>query len=429
MVDPLVLFCLFIFMVMILLEVPMPFAMVASTLIYSLWNGQSLIMYAQRTASSFSDYTLLAIPAFLFVGCFMNEIGLTALIFKFCGDMIGHIPGGLGHANILASMVFAGMSGSALADAGGLGNIEVKAMRDAGYDEEFSVAVTAASSAIGPIIPPSINFVVYGFMTQTSSVALFIGGLIPGVIMGITMMIWVYIAVKYFHVKAPMTPKASAKERLQSLWKALPALSAPILLIIGILTGVFTTTECGVVAGIYCLALGFYYRKVNVKLLVEALKQTLTTTCMTTFLIATGAVFNWMLITGGVVDFLTTLLLSMDSVAMTLLVLNVILLILGCFMGSMSILIMMAPLLVSLATGLNLNLVHLGVLSVLNMTLSLITPPMAPSLFTTCRIANVKFEGALKHALPFMIPLVGTLLLITYVPECVLWLPRVFGFL
>ncbi len=429
MIEPLVLWCLGIFMVMILLEVPMPFAMVTSSLIYSIWHGQSLVMYAQRTAASFSDYTLLAIPAFLFVGCFMNEIGLTTLIFDFCGKMIGHIHGGLAHANVLASMVFAGMSGSALADAGGLGNIEVKAMREAGYDEEFSVAITAASSAIGPIIPPSINFVVYGFMTQTSAVALFIGGLIPGILMGITMMIWAYIAVRYLHVKAPLTEKASGKERFRSFVKAIPALSAPILLICGILTGVFTTTECGVVTAVYCMLLGLYYHKVNFRIIKEALKQTLTTTAMTIFLIATGAVFNWMLITGGVVNYLTGMLLGLDSAALTLLVLNFILLVMGCFMGSMSILIMVAPLLSSLATGLNLNLVHLGVLSVLNMTMSLITPPMAPSLFTTCRISGVKFEGALKHAVPFLVPLVVTLLLITYIPQLVLWLPGLFNLL
>ena len=428
MIDPLVIICLTIFVIAILLEVPMPFAMIGSTLIYSLANGQSLIMYAQRTSASFADYTLLAIPAFMFVGCFMNSIGLTELIFDFCGKMLGHIPGGLGHANIVASMVFAGMSGSALADAGGLGNIEVKAMKDAGYEPEFSVAVTAASSTIGPIIPPSINFVVYSFMTQTSSVAMFIGGLIPGILMGISMMVLVYVEVKYFHIQAPITPKASGAERLKSFWRALPALTAPVLLMIGILTGVMTTTETGVVAGVYCVILAIYYRRLNLKMFLQAMKDTLTTTVMTVFLIGTGAVFNWMLITGGVTAFLSKWLLSFNSTAMTLFVLNIVLIFLGCFMGSMSILIMVAPLLVEIANACGLSLVHLGVVAVLNMTLSLITPPMAPSLFTTCRISGVDFAGSVKRVMPFMIPLVVTLTLITYIPGLVTWLPSVFGF-
>ena len=429
MVDQLVIIGLIVFVILILLEVPMPFAMIASTLIYTIANGQSFVMFAQRTSASFADYTLLAIPAFMFVGCFMNEIGLTKLIFDFCGKMIGHIPGGLAHANIIASMVFAGMSGSALADAGGLGNIEIRAMKDAGYDPEFSVAVTSASSTIGPIIPPSINFVVYSFMTQCSSVAMFIGGLIPGVLMGVSMMALVYFEVKYRGIKAPVTAKASNKERLKSFWHALPALTAPILLMIGVLTGIMTTTETGVAAGAYCILLSIYYRKLNMKMLVRALKQTMTTTVMTVFLIGTGAVFNWMLITGGVTDFLANWLLSFNSVAITLLVLNIVLIFLGCFMGSMSILIMVAPLLVDIANACGLNVIHLGVVAVLNMTISLITPPMAPSLFTACRVSNVDFAGSVKKVLPFMIPLVATLLLITYIPGFVTWLPSILGFI
>lgn len=200
-----------IFVVLILLEMPIGTAMLLSSLLYVIQNGQSFVMFAQKTATSFASYSLLAVPAFVFVGCAMNEIGFSDRIFGLAEKAIGHIPGGLGHANVLASMIFAGMSGSAMADAGGLGAIEIKAMNEAGYDKGFSVAITAASSGIGPIIPPSINLVIWGFLASTGTVELFMAGVLPGILMGLCLMVYIYIAVTKFHVKAPITPKAPFK--------------------------------------------------------------------------------------------------------------------------------------------------------------------------------------------------------------------------
>jgi tripartite ATP-independent transporter DctM subunit len=384
-------------------------------------------MFAQKTANALSDFNMLAIPAFLFVGIFMNEIGLTDRIFTMAEKWIGHFTGGLAHANVMASMIFAGMSGSALADAGGLGTIEVKAMKDADYDVNFAVAVTAASAAIGPIIPPSINFVIWAFLAQCSTLAMFMGGLIPGILMGLMMMGWIVVAVKKLGVKAPTFPKASWRDRFYYTWKALPALGGPAILIFGILSGIFTPTECGVVAAVYCVAVSVLYRKFSFAMLLRALKNTLSSAAMVMALAATGLIFNWMIVTSGLINILAGLLLSLGNPYVVLLLLNVIMLAMGCFIGSMQILIMIAPLLMSIADGLGLNYVHMGVLAVLNVTLGIITPPMAPALFVTCKATGNSFDGALKYTVQFLIPLVFTLLLVTFVPEFVLWLPRMMG--
>ena len=427
MIDPMLWVYFVLFVILILTEVPIAFAMAGSSLFYVVMNGQSFVMFAQKTANSLSDFNMLAVPAFLFVGIFMNEIGLTDRIFSAAEKWIGHLTGGLAHANVLASMIFAGMSGSALADAGGLGTIEVKAMKDAGYDEHFSVAVTAASSAIGPIIPPSINFVIWAFLSQTSTLAMFIAGIIPGVLMGISMMIWIVFAVKKLHIKAPTIKKSTWRERWTYSIKALPALGGPTILIGGIMSGIFTPTECSVVAAAYCVIISIIYKKFSIKLLTRALRSTLSSAAMVMALCATGLIFNWMIITSGLMNYMADLMLSMGNAYLVLLLLNAILLLMGCFIGSMQVLIMIAPLLMSLATALGLNMVHIGVIAVLNLTLGLITPPMAPSLFVTAKATGVSFDKSLKYTVQFLIPLVITLLLVTFIPGLTLWLPGLMG--
>lgn len=426
-IDPMLWLYFAAFVIMILAEVPIAFAMTGSSLLYAVINHQSFVMFAQKTANSLADFNMLAVPAFLFVGIFMNEIGLTDRIFMMAEKWIGHFTGGLAHANVLASMIFAGMSGSALADAGGLGTIEVKAMRDAGYDEHFSVAVTAASSAIGPIIPPSINFVIWAFLSQTSTLAMFLAGVLPGILMGLSMMVWIVIAVKKLHIKAPTAPKATWKERMEYSIRALPALGGPAILIGGIMSGIFTPTECSVVAAAYCVILSIAYKKFSLPMLTRALKGTLSSAAMCMALCATGLIFNWMIVTSGLMTSMANIMLSMGNTYMVLLTLNIILLVLGCFIGSMQVLIMIAPLLMSLASTLGLSLVHIGVISVLNLTLGLITPPMAPSLFVTAKATGVSFDRSMKHTVEFLIPMIATLLIVTYVPGVVMWLPTVMG--
>ena len=384
-------------------------------------------MFAQKTANSLADFNMLALPAFLFVGCFMNEVGLTDRLFGMFEKWIGHLPGGLAHANVLSSMVFAGMSGSALADAGGLGTIEVSAMSKAGYDPDFSVAVTAASAGIGPIIPPSINFVVWAFLSQTSTLAMFQAGMGPGVLMGVAMMIWIPIAVKTQHIACPRAPKASWGERFHSLYTSLPALGGPAILVLGIMTGIFTPTECSVVAAMYCVILAICLKRFSFKMLTKALKDTLASAGMSMCLCATGLVFNWVIVTSGLIGFMTTLLMSLGNKIIILLVLNAMLLFLGCFIGSMQILIMVAPLLMNLATALGMSYVQMGVMAVLNVTLGLITPPMAPALFVTAKATGNKFETALKYTVQFLIPMFITLMITTFWEPLTMFLPRLFG--
>jgi tripartite ATP-independent transporter DctM subunit len=416
-----------LFVILLMIGIPIAFSMTASTLVYAIVNAQSFVMFAQKTANSFSDFNMLAITAFLFVGIFMNEIGLTDRIFSMAEKWIGHFTGGLAHANVLASMIFAGMSGSALADAGGLGTIEVKAMKDAGYDENFAIAVTAASASIGPIIPPSINFVIWAFLSQCSTLAMFMGGLVPGVLMGLSMMIWIVIAVKKLGVKSPVFPKFSWRNRLYYTWKALPALGGPGILIFGIMSGIFTPAECGVVAAVYCVVVAVCYGKFSFKMLLRALKNTLSSSAMCMALAATGLIFNWMIVTSCFINIMADTLLAFGNKFLVLLALNAIMLVMGCFIGSMQILIMIAPLLMKLAGALSLHYVHIGVMAVLNVTLGIITPPMAPALFITCKATGGSFDRSLKYTVQFLIPLIITLLLVTYFPDIVLWLPRVMG--
>lgn len=425
--DPYLAVYFLTFVVLILIQVPIAYAMLASGFEFLLFNHQSFVMFAQKTANSLADFNMLALPAFLFVGCYMNEVGLTDKLFGMFEKWIGHLPGGLAHANVLSSMVFAGMSGSALADAGGLGTIEVKAMSDAGYDPDFSVAVTAASAGIGPIIPPSINFVVWAFLSQTSTLAMFQAGMVPGILMGVAMMIWIPVAIKIHGIKCPTAKKASWSERFRSTIDSLPAVGGPAILVLGIMTGIFTPTECSVVAAMYCVIMSIVIRRFNLQMLIRALKNTLSSAGMSMCLCATGLVFNWVIVTSGLIGFMTNLLMSLGSKIIILLVLNAMLLFLGCFIGSMQILIMVAPLLMNLATALGMSYVQMGVMAVLNVTLGLITPPMAPALFVTAKATGNKFESALKYTVEFLIPMFITLMLTTFWEPLTMWLPSFMG--
>lgn len=415
------------FIVFILLQLPISYAMCVSALEFLIVNHDSFVMFAQKTAASFSDTNMLALPSFLFVGCFMNEVGLTDRLFGMCEKWLGHLPGGLAHANILASMIFAGMSGSALADAGGLGTIEVKAMSEAGYDKDFSIAVTAASSGIGPIIPPSINFVVWAFLSGCSTLAMFDAGYIPGFLMGFSMMIWSAIAIKTQGIKCPTVARSSMGEKWKATWHALPALGGPAILIFGVSSGAFTPAECGTVAAIYCVLCAFFLKRLNPSMFMRALRNTVQSVGMSMCLCATGLIFDWVIVTSGLVTVMSNAILALGSRVLVLIALNLILLFLGCFIGSMQILIMVAPLLMNIADAIGMNYITMGVMAVLNVTIGLITPPMAPALFVTCKATGGNFETALKYTVQFLIPMVVTLLLVNFVPQVTMFLPKLFG--
>ena len=353
----------------------------------------------------------------------MNEGKITTKIFDFAQSLVGWIPGGLGHANIVASIIFAGMSGSAAADAGGLGVIEMKAMRDNGYDNAFSAAVTSASSVIGPIFPPSIPLIIYGSVASVSVAKLFMGGVLPGLLMGLALMILVFIfAVKRGYERTPF--------RLKVLWESFKgsilSLITPLIILAGFTTGWVTPTEASCIAVVYSLVISaFVYRSLGLKKFLECAKESALGAANTLFIIGTSTLFTYVMVKEGISKDIANFILGISSnPAIILLIINIILLVLGMFMEPGAILTLMLPVLVPIAQAIGLDLVHFGVVMVLNLMIGQVTPPFGVCLFIISDLARVKLEILYKSILPFIIPLIVTLLMCTYIPGIVTWLPN-----
>jgi tripartite ATP-independent transporter DctM subunit len=382
-------------------------------------------IFAQRMIAGLNNFLLLVIPFFLLAGKLMNVSTVTDRIFGFASTLVGFLPGGLGHANVLASVIFAGKSGSAVADASGLGTIQIKAMTKRGYDLEFTSAITAASSTIGPVIPPSIPLVMYGAVGGVSVGALFLGGILPGVIMAIALMILVHIyAIKrnYPREKFPT---------LKDIWvgfkDAFFALLTPIILIGGIVSGIFTPTEAGAVAATYALALMIFYRKFSFKEISRILIETLRESSAILFIVAISGIYGWLLAKTRIpVIFAEAVLSISETPIVVLLLLNVFLLILGCFMETITAIIIVTPIIMPLAMTVGIDPVHLGVVMTLNLMIGLLTPPIGMCLFTVARVANIPLDKLIKATAPFYIPLLIALLLITIFPQTVTFLPSLF---
>lgn len=415
------------FAIMMAIGVPIAISLGLSTILAIVVSGDYAVLSAvHRMASGVDSYILMAIPFFILAGQLMNTGGITRKIFSFATALVGRIPGGLGHSNIVASIIFSGMSGSAVADAGGLGQVEMQAMTEAGYDAEFSAAVTTASATIGPIIPPSIPMIVYGAAAEVSVGALFLGGFIPGVLLGLaSMLIVLVISLKRNY---PRADRFDLKRVLITFKESFLSLLTPVIIIGGILGGIFTPTEAAVVAAVYAFFLGVVvYREIKFKDLKKILINTVITSASVIFIIAGATAFSWVIAMEGIPQKVAEMLLSITTNKwVILLFLNIVFLILGMFMESLSILLITVPFLMPLVNATGINPVHLGVVLVLNLMIGLSTPPVGMSLFVTSKIANVSLERLYKEILPFLIPLIAVLLIITYVPDTVLWLPRVF---
>lgn len=378
---------------------------------------------AQRMVYGVNSFPLLAIPFFLLAGRLMNTSGITDRIFKFCNVLIGHVQGGLGHVNILASMIFAGMSGSAVSDAVGLGQIELKAMRDQGYDDEFSAAITAASSTIGPIIPPSIPMVLYGVLGNVSIGALFIGGIIPGVLMGLFMMTVVSIIAKRRNY--PVHKRAGFRDVVRATFAALFPLFCPVILIGGIWTGIFTPTEAAAVAVVYSMGLGLIlYRELNFRSLIRVLREALDDTSIILFIISAASLYGWLLARYQIPSGIAERILSLTQEPMVILLLvNGFLLVVGCFMESLAAINILTPILLPLVMKVGIDPLHFGVVMVLNLMIGLLTPPVGMVLFAVQRVSGVPFDRLQRALLIYFIPLLLVLLLITLFPSLVMWLP------
>jgi tripartite ATP-independent transporter DctM subunit len=384
-------------------------------------------MLAQRIVFGMNSFVLLAIPLFLLAGKLMNTGSITRKIFRFANLLIGFLPGGLGHVNVVSSMIFAGMSGSAVADAAGLGTIEVKAMTEEGYDREFSAAITAASSTIGPIIPPSIPLIMFGVMGNVSITSLLIGGLVPGALMGVSLMIMCY----YYGKKRnyPRRKFPTFKEFWSGLKEAFWPLLTPAILIGGILSGVFTPTEAAGVAVVYAFILTLVYRELTLREFIKISLETVKESAMIFVIIGMASIYGWLLIKTQMPQmFVEGIFMITENPLFILLILNVFFLIVGCFMESIAAITILTPLMVPLAIGAGIDPLHLGLVMVLNLMIGLLTPPVGMCLYAVSRVANVSFDKLVKAVSPFYIPLFIVLLLLTIFPVIGTFLPNlVFG--
>ena len=404
--------------------IPIAFALFISSLIYLLLIGEyPLNIVAQKFISGPDSFTLLAIPLFVAAGSLMNLTGITRRIFGVANALVGHLTGGLGHVNIVASIIFSGMSGSAMADAAGLGLIEIKAMREAGYDDDFSVAVTASSSIIGPIIPPSVPAVIYGTVASVSVGALFLGGIIPGLMMGLFLMVLVTFYAK--RRGYPRGKRVSFRELLRVLYEGFLPLMTPVIIIGGIWTGWFTPTEAAGAACVYAILLGLYYRELTLQTFIEVLKQNITVSGPALFILAAASLFNWIMAIEQIPQIAASFLLGFtQNKYLILFIINIFLLVIGTFLPPIPAMILLIPILDPLMTTVGVHPIHFGVVMLLNLMIGLLTPPVGPVLYVLVPITELPFEKVARSVWVFILPLIAVLLLITYIPQLVLAIPN-----
>lgn len=420
---------------LIFLRMPVPFAMLGAAVAFiaiqmitgsnPMFSIAGIKIVAQRMTPSLESFPLLAIPLFVLAGNLMNATGISDRIFTFARALVAHIHGGLAHVNILASIVFSGMSGVATADAAGLGAIEIKAMTKAGYDRGFSAAVTAASSIIGPVIPPSVIMVIYAVLSGESIAKLFLAGIIPGLFLGFILMLVIYIMSVTKIVKTPLEPRASFRQVMCSAWRALPGLMAPILLVAGLLTGVATPTELGAIVTVYAIALGVLTRELTMDGFKEAMKSTIFTIGALIFILACAAPISWIISVLNVPEQLQNGLLAIsENPILLLLMINIMLLIAGLFLETTAILLIAVPTLMPLINTIGMDPTQFGVMMIFNLLIGAITPPFGVILFIMMDIAKISYGKMVKAMLPFYAPIVVMLIIITLVPAITLFLPN-----
>ena len=448
--------------------IPIAIAMAIGSLAY-IWLSGTIppLTVVHRMVGGVDSFPLLAVPFFIFAGNLMNSAGITNRIYDFALALVGWMKGGLGHVNVVGSVVFAGMSGTAVADAGGLGTIEIKAMKDHGYPVEFAVGITAASSTLGPIIPPSLPMVIYGVQANASIGKLFAAGFVPGIVMALFMMVMVawYARVRKYGADIAFSwPRmggafvellavAVVAFALFRLWgdqelgglfkfglplaavlivdrwmkfRAFMALLTPVILIGGMASGLFTPTEAAVAAVAWALFLGFvWYRTLNWRMLVKISMDTIETTATVLFIVAAASIFAWVLTTTQVTEAIAHWVLSISSEPWVFLLLaNLFLLFVGCFMETIAAITILVPVFSPIIAKLGIDPIHFGLVMVLNLMIGLLTPPVGMVLFVLAKVSKLSFERTVVAIAPWMLPLFATLILITFVPDVVLWLPR-----
>ena len=411
--------------VLIMLGVHVGYALIMSSLFFFTVSGSlNLVPFAlEQMFNGVNSQTLLAVPFFVLAGNLMNGGGVTTRIFDFAASMIGHKKGGLAHVNVLASLIFSGMSGSALADAGGLGQLEIKSMKDAGFDEGFAGGITAASCIIGPLVPPSTPLIIYAVLANQSVEKLFMAGFLPGLLTTAALMIMcAYLAHKRNY---PSEPKRSWGYRMNSFKKSFWALLTPVIILVGIFTGYFTPTEAAVVAALYTMILGFFvYKELTLKSFFKICLDSIKTSGTIVLMILGVTLFQFVIsreqMPQAIAAFFTS---NVDSKLMLLLMINIVLLILGTCIDALPLQMILVPILLPAVLAYGINPIQFGVVVIFNLMIGILTPPMGTALFVVSRVGNMQFKTLVKGVLPFLIPLIITLILLNVFPQITLFLP------
>ena len=427
---PLIIFVL-MFVLTLLLRIPIAFGMIMSSIFYFTFATGPHVpisMAANQFLSNMNvSFILLAVPLFIFAANLMNTGAVTELIFRFANTLVGRWKGGMGHVNVLASLIFSGMTGSAVADASGLGIMEIEAMRKSGYDDAFSCGITAASATIGPIFPPSIPMIFYSMLSGASVGALFMGGMVPGVLMAVFLMAYVaYISHKRNY---PTGGSVGFRQFVRNTVHATPALLTPVILLGGIYSGVVTPTEAGALASLWALVISIaYYRSLGWRQLVEVLKSTAKMTGTVSIIVGAAFSFSYIVAVEQIPASIGRMFLDITTNKYAfLLIVNVLFLFLGMVMDTMAIMLVFIPMVLPIVNQLGIDLVHFGVVIVLNMMLGLLTPPYGVLLFIVSGISKTPLRPIIMETLPMTATLIALLFLMTYVPDVVLFVPRMLG--
>jgi tripartite ATP-independent transporter DctM subunit len=413
------------FFVLFVLGFPVVFAILIPSIVYIGWEGIPLATIAQRVLYSMDSFPLVAVPIFIFVGNLMNSAGITEKLFRFADVLVGRLYGGLAQVNIVASLIFAGVSGSALADVGGLGRIEIKAMKDRGFSVPFSAAITGASAIVGPIFPPSIPLIIYASITSISALQLLVAGIIPALIcVAMLMIATAVIAMKTELPRAANWP--TFRGLWDAFWPAAPALFAPVVLVGGMLSGSFTPTEASAVCVVYVLFVGmFYYRDMNWGFVRDAAIATVRGTAAILIIVAAASMFGWILAVEQMPqEFAAWFHDISNNPLILLLIVNVIFFIAGMFVDSTTATLLLVPIVAPPVVAAGVDPIHLGIVVVFNLMIGTITPPFGLSLFLLSSMTGVPMVRLLKAMLPFYPPLLVTLAILTLFPALVLFIPQ-----
>ena len=409
-----------------IIRMPISFSMLISSIAYILVTRPEALgeVFSVVTGNMFSNYTMLAAPLFIFMANIMNESEVTDKMFAFCNGLLGRLKGGTAQVNVFISLIFSGMTGSAIADASGIGTMEIEQMKKEGYDAEFSSAITAASATIGPIFPPSIPMIIYAMLSGASVGKLFMGGMVPGILLAIVLMI--YVGIISYKRDYPAGVVMSLKEFGMATLKALPALLTVIILLGGIYTGVCTPTEAGALASAYALIISFFvYRTIGLKKLWAVIKKSAANTATLALLTGTSMLFSYIVSREQVSQAIAQAVLGItDNKYIFLLVVNIVFLLLGCIMDVSTIQLVFVPMILPLVKLMGIDLVHFGVIICFNMMIGLSTPPFGMLLFIVAGIGKCKIGGVIKEIIPMVALMIILLLVITYVPQVVMFLPN-----